>query len=113
MPNLNSKIRFHILTQKSFLFVFTENTNGWNFLRRDRISKYGINKGSIRPEQSGFRNRKECISLYPSLRIIFQRPNFENKDTDFAFLDLKKYDSVPIYNLLMKIYHLSIRGKCL
>jgi len=30
-----------------------------------------------------------------------------------AFLDLKKaYDSVPIYNVLMKIHHLGIRGKC-
>jgi len=29
------------------------------------------------------------------------------------FLDLKKvYDSVPIYNVLMKIHHLGIRGKC-
>jgi len=28
-------------------------------------------------------------------------------------LDLKKaYDSVPIYNVLMKIHHLGIRGKC-
>ena len=30
-----------------------------------------------------------------------------------AFLDLKKaYDSVSIYNVLMKIHHLGIRGKC-
>ena len=30
----------------------------------NRISKYGIDNGFIRPEQYGFRNREECISLY-------------------------------------------------
>jgi len=31
----------------------------------------------------------------------------------FFFFDLKKaYDSVPICNVLMKIHHLGIRGKC-
>jgi len=79
----------------------------------NRISKYGIDEGFIRPEQFGFRNREECISLYTTLRIICQRRKFENKDTYLAFLDLKKaYDSVPIYNVLMKIHHLGIRGKC-
>jgi len=78
----------------------------------NRISKYGIDEGFIRPEQYGFRNREEYISLYTTLRNICQRQKFENKDTYLTFLDLKKaYDSVPIYNLLMKIHHLGIRGK--
>ena len=73
----------------------------------NRISKYGIDEGFIRSKQYGFRNREECISLYTTLRIIYQRRKFENKDTYHAFLDLKKaYDSVPIYNVLMKIHHL-------
>jgi len=79
----------------------------------NRISKYGIDEGFIRPEQYEFRNREICKSLYTTLRIICQRREFENKDTYLAFLDLKKaYDSVPIYNVLMKIHHLGIRGKC-
>jgi len=79
----------------------------------NRISKYGIDEGFIRPEQYGFRNREECISLYTTLKIICQRRKFENKEAYLAFLDLKNaYDSVPIYNVLMKIHHLGIRGKC-
>jgi hypothetical protein len=56
----------------------------------NRISKYGIDKGFIRSEQYGFRNRKECISLYTLLRIICQGRKFENKDIYLAFLDLRK-----------------------
>ena len=41
------------------------------------ISKYGIDKGYIRPEQYGFRNREECISPYTTLRIICQRRKFD------------------------------------
>ena len=48
----------------------------------NRISKYGIDKRLIRPEQFAFRNREECIIiLYTILRIICQRRKFENKDT--------------------------------
>ena len=47
----------------------------------NRISKYGIDNGFIIPEQCGFRNRKERISLYTTLIIICQRRKFENKDT--------------------------------
>ena len=33
--------------------------------------------------------------------------------TYLAFLDLKKaYDSVPIFNILTKLYHYGVRGKC-
>jgi len=77
------------------------------------LSESQLNESFIKPEQYGFRNREECISLYTTLRIICQKRKFENKDTYLAFLDLKKaYDSVPIYNVLIKIHHLGIRGKC-
>jgi len=32
-----------------------------------RINKYEIDKGFIRSEQHGFRNREDCVSLYTSL----------------------------------------------
>ena len=42
-----------------------------------------------------------------------QRRKFQGKFTYLAFLDLKKaYDSVPIFNILTKLYNLGIRGKC-
>jgi len=79
-----------------------------------RISSYGINNNFIRPEQFGFRNKEECISLYISIREICQRRKFSGKDTFLAFLDLRKaYDTVPIYNILNKIECLGIRGKSL
>ncbi len=79
----------------------------------DRISKYAFSHNFIRPEQFGFRNREECISLFISIRDICQRRKFANKFTYVAFLDLKKaYDSVPIFNILTKLYNLGIRGKC-
>ena len=79
----------------------------------NRISDYGLKHGFIRPEQFGFRNKEECVSLYISLREICQRRKFNNQETYLAFLDLKKaYDSVPIGNILCKIYRLGIRGKC-
>ena len=78
-----------------------------------RISEYAFSHNFIRPEQFGFRNKEECISLFISIRDICQRRKFANKFTYVAFLDLKKaYDSVPIFNILTKIYNLGIRGKC-
>ena len=78
-----------------------------------RISDYGLKHNFIRPEQFGFRNKEESISLFISIREICQRRQFENKETYLAFLDLKKaYDSVPIGNILHKIDCLGIRGKC-
>ena len=77
-----------------------------------RISEYGIQNNFIRPEQFGFRNKEECISLYISIRDICQRRKINNEVTYLAFLDLKKaYDSVPIYNILTKLKCLGIRGK--
>jgi len=45
----------------------------------NRNSKYGIDKGFIRPKQFRFCNQEECISLYASLWIIYQIRKFENK----------------------------------
>jgi len=42
----------------------------------------------VRPEQFGFRNKKECISLYISIREICQRRKLEGNFTYLAFLDL-------------------------
>jgi hypothetical protein len=79
----------------------------------DRISKYVFKHNFIRPEQFGFRNHEECIGLYISIREICQRTKFKGKFIYVAFLDLKKaYDSVPIFNILTKIFHLGIRNKC-
>ena len=79
-----------------------------------RISDYAFSNGIIRPEQFGFRNKEECISLFVSIREICQRRKFKDKFTFLAFLDIKKaYDSVPIYNILTKLNNLGIRGKCL
>ena len=80
----------------------------------DRISKYAKSHGFIRPEQFGFRNKEECISLFISIREICQRRKFQGKFTYLAFLDLKKaYDSVPFFNILTKLYNIGIRGNCL
>ena len=80
----------------------------------NRISKYAFDNKFVRPEQFGFRNKEECISLFISIRDICQRRKFDDKFTYLAFLDLKKaYDSVPIFNILTKLYNLGIRGKCL
>jgi len=79
----------------------------------DRISNYALSHNFIRPEQFGFRNHEECISLFITIREICQKRKFHGKFTYIAFLDLKKaYDSVPIFNILTKLYHLGIRGKC-
>ena len=79
-----------------------------------RISDYALSHGFIRPEQFGFRNKEECISLYISIREICQRRKIKGKFTYLAFLDLKKaYDSVPIYNILTKLFNIGIRDKCL
>ena len=79
----------------------------------DRISNYALSHNFIRPEQFGFRNKEECISLFISIREICQRRKFMNKFTYVAFLDLRKaYDSVPIFNILTKLFNLGIRDKC-
>jgi len=79
-----------------------------------RILRYFNDNNIIRPEQYGFRSRKECISLFISIREICLRRHFSNRDTYIAFLDLKKaYDTVPTYNILNKIECLGIRDKCL
>ena len=39
----------------------------------NRISKYEIDKGFIGPEQLRFRNREECICLYPSFLKLYVR----------------------------------------
>ena len=41
-----------------------------------RISDYAFSNGIIRPEQYGFRNKEECISLFVSIREICQRRKF-------------------------------------
>jgi len=79
----------------------------------NRISEYELKYGFIRPEQFGFRSKEECLSLYISLREIVPRRKFNNQETYLAFLNFKKaYDSVPIDNVLCKIYRLGIRRKC-
>ena len=79
----------------------------------DRISTYALSHNFIRPEQFGFRNREECISLFISVREICQRRKFQGKFTYLAFLDLKKaYDSIPIFNILTKLYHYLTPSKC-
>ena len=55
-----------------------------------RISDYALPHGAVRPEQFGFRNKEECISLYISIREICQRRKFQGEFTYLAFLDLKK-----------------------
>jgi len=78
-----------------------------------RISNYAIKHNFIRPEQFGFRSKEECISLFVSIREICQRRQFCGEKTFLAFLDLRKaYDSVPIFDILSKIWNLGIRGKC-
>ncbi len=78
-----------------------------------RISNYGLQNNFIRPEQFGFRNKEESVSLFITIREICQRRQNNNEETYLAFLDLKKaYDSVPIGNILHKIDCLGIRGKC-
>jgi len=79
----------------------------------DRITNYALSHNFIRPEQFGFRNHEECISLFITIREICQRRSFAGKFTYVAFLDIKKaYDSVPIFNILTKLFRLGIRGKC-
>ena len=79
-----------------------------------RISDYALSHGFISPEQFGFRNKEECISLYISIREICQRRKIKGKFTYLTFLDLKKaYDSVPIHNILTKLFDIGIRDKCL
>jgi cytochrome c oxidase assembly protein Cox11 len=55
--------------------------------------------------------------MYKSLHYIknymSESKNLKIRILTLLFLDLKKaYDSVPIYNVLMKIHHIGIRGKC-
>ena len=80
----------------------------------DRISRYATTHNIIRPEQYGFRNKEESISLYISIREMCQRRRMCGDATYLAFLDLKKaFDSVPIYNILTKLYNMGIRGNTL
>jgi hypothetical protein len=44
---------------------------------------------------------------------MLKKKIFKGKFTYVAFFDLKKdYDYVPIYNILIKLFHLDIRDKC-
>ena len=80
----------------------------------DRISRYAFTHHIIRPEQYGFRSKEESISLFISIREMCQRRRMQGEATYLAFLDLKKaFDSVPIYNILTKLYNLGIRGRTL
>ena len=67
----------------------------------NRIAKNALEHKFLRPEQFGFRNKEECISLYISTREICQRRKFQRNFTYLCFfLILKKaYDSVPIFNI--------------
>ena len=53
----------------------------------NRISKYGIDEGFIRPEQYGFRNR---------LRIILER-NFQNKNT-ICYINIQVFEFRNVLN---------------
>ena len=55
-----------------------------------RIFRYGLENNFIRPEQFGFRNKEECISLFISIHEICCRRQLDNKETYLAFLDIKK-----------------------
>ena len=45
----------------------------------NRIAKYALEHKFVRPEQFGFRNKEECISLYISIREIYQRRKISRK----------------------------------
>jgi len=49
-----------------------------------------------------FRGKIGGVSLFITIREIYQRRKNDNKETYLAFLDLKKaYDSVPIGNIFI------------
>ena len=53
-----------------------------------------------------------CFFFLRTKEICKRRKSY-GKFAYVAFLDLKKaYDSVPIFNILSKIFHLGIRDKC-
>jgi len=56
----------------------------------NRISNYALNHNYVRPEQFGFRNKEECVSLFISIREICQRRKFKGKKTYVAFLNLQR-----------------------
>ncbi|VDN26439.1 unnamed protein product [Cylicostephanus goldi] len=92
---------------KCLLILFNKIWNGdfpsdWNTASIISIPK----KGDL-TDCSNYRG----ISLYISIREICQRRRMNGDHTYLAFLDLKKaYDSVPIYNILTKLYNMGIRG---
>jgi len=45
----------------------------------DRISNYALSHNFIRREQFGFRNHKECIRLFITIREICQRRKFHRQ----------------------------------
>ena len=73
----------------------------------NRIAKYALEHKFVRPEQFGFRNKEECISLC-------QRRKFQGKFLLILLFSIlkKAYDSVPIFNILTKLYNFGIRDKC-
>jgi hypothetical protein len=54
-----------------------------------RILGYTFSHEIIRPEQLGFRNKEECISLFVLIHEIFQNRKFNGQFTFLAFLNLK------------------------
>ena len=80
----------------------------------NKISIYAKSHGFIRLEQFVFKNKKECISLFISIFETCQRRKFQGKFSYLAFLDLKKaFNSVPIFNILTKLYNIGIHGNYL
>jgi len=60
-----------------------------------------------------FATVKNALVYSFPLEKICQGRKFQGKFTYLAFLDLKKaYDSVPIFNILTKLYHDGVRDKC-
>lgn len=69
-----------------------------------KITDYGLNNNLIRPEQFGFRNKEESVSLFISIKEICQRRQFDNKKPYLVFLNLKKtYDSVLLVISIRKL----------
>ena len=80
----------------------------------NRFSKYRINKGFIRPKQFGFRNQEEYIYGFTLYYELYVRDvNLQIKISYLGFFDFKKKRSTQflIYNVLMNVHHLGIRGK--
>ena len=52
-----------------------------------RILSYCNENNIIRPEKYGFRSKKECISVFISIKEICLRRHFSNKNIYISFLD--------------------------